>query len=77
MKDSLGQFLFFSQTVNANQSFRKPLKKSMIGSPMAELNILILKGFRNEDIDHLTLTSLLLCFGMVGTSFSKARRDGR
>jgi len=77
MKGSLERFLLSSQMVSASQSFRKSLKESMIGSPMAELNILILKGFRNEDIDHLTLTSLLLCFGMVGTSFSKARRDGR
>ena len=76
MKGPLEQFLLSSQTVNANQSFRKPLKESMIGSPIAEPNILVLSLFRNEDIDHLTPTLLLFCFGMVGTPFLKASRDG-
>jgi len=76
MNDPLEQFLLSSQMVCAKQSFRKSLKESMIGSPIAEPNILILTSFRNEDIDHLTPTWLLLCFGMVGTPFLKTSGDG-
>ena len=76
MKGSLEQFPLSSQTVNANQPFRKPLKESMIGSPIAEPNILVLNTFRNEDIDHAASASLLVRFGMVGTSFFKASGHG-
>jgi len=76
MKGSLERFLLSSQMVSASQSFRKSLKESMIGSPIAEPNILILSPFRNEDIDHVPSTWLLFCFSMVGTSFFKASGDG-
>jgi len=76
MKGSLERFLLSSQMVSASQSFRKSLKESMIGSPIAEPNILVLNTFRNEDTDHITSASPLVCFGMIGTSFFKASGDG-
>jgi len=47
----------------------------MIRPAIAEPNILILNTFRNEDINHTTLTSLLIRFGMIGTSFFKGGVD--
>jgi hypothetical protein len=48
----------------------------MIRAGIAEPNILVLNLFRNEDIDHAASASLLVCFGMVGTSFFRASGDG-